>query len=173
MDDDTRARERERGARATGRNDGVDERAVTKYGSQRLVNNGALRRRGIAVADDDDDETTFYGSLRTLDPVVIASHDNGTTDTVSRATPEYSRTHHLSTSICPRSSFYRNAAKIVGDDARATARGVGFGGVGGERRRGRKRIDDAYFDRRLSSRGCFLVPARVILLRADERYGHG
>lgn len=68
----------------------VDERAVTKYGSQRLVNNGALRRRGIAdndgvvVVDDDDenDETTFYGSLRTLDPV-IASHDNGTTDTVS------------------------------------------------------------------------------------------
>lgn len=72
----------------------VDERAVTKYGSQRLVNNGALRRRGIVdngvVVDDDDDEndeTTFCGSLRTLDPV-IASHDNRTTDTVSPGSPD-------------------------------------------------------------------------------------
>lgn len=50
--------------------------AVTKYGSQRLVNNGKLRRRGIIVVDDDDDdgdEIAFYERFK--DARLIAAHD--------------------------------------------------------------------------------------------------
>lgn len=55
-DDDEAGRELRRG------NAGGDERAVTEYGSQRLVNNGAPRRRGIVGNDDENggDEITFY-----------------------------------------------------------------------------------------------------------------
>lgn len=47
--------------------------AVTKYGSQRLVNNGKLRRRGIIVVNDDDDddgdEIAFYERFKDARPV--------------------------------------------------------------------------------------------------------
>lgn len=48
----------------------VDERAVTKYGSQRLVNNGALRRRGTSSTATTSTSTRprFTNTLRTLEP---------------------------------------------------------------------------------------------------------
>lgn len=44
--------------------------AVTKYGSQRLVNNGKQRRRGIVVVvvDDDGDEIAFYERFKDARP---------------------------------------------------------------------------------------------------------
>lgn len=47
----------------------VDERAVTKYGSQRLVNNGALRRCGISSTMMTSTLTRprFTNTLRTLE----------------------------------------------------------------------------------------------------------
>ena len=49
----------------------VDERAVTKYGSQRLVNNGALRRRGTSSTTTTSTSTStrphFTNTLRTLE----------------------------------------------------------------------------------------------------------
>jgi len=80
----------------------VDERAVTKYGSQRLVNNGALRRCSTSSTTMTSTLTRsrFTNTLKTLESSNSGSWQWNHWHSFANIHRRSFRTHRLSTSIC-------------------------------------------------------------------------
>lgn len=147
----------------------VDERAVTKYGSQRLVNNGALRRCSTSSTTTTSTLTRsrFTNTLKTLESSNSGSWQWNHWHSFANIHRRSFRTHRLSTSICHTSIVSKRRRRKRERSSNEKKR---------KKEREKEVNRKCHISRHLFSRDCFFVlfdSTHVILSRSNNDTGDG